>query len=173
MDISIRKGTKKDSELISRIYAESWRSAYKGMVPDEYLNDLKDDFWVEKFQMWISEDIFKVKIIYADNKAAGAAAYGKSRDEKFADYAEICSFYLIPEYFRKGLGTALMKSVIDEIYNEGYKHCYLWVLDANSNARMFYENMGFRCNNDQYNFKILNKDLTDLRYILDLQHYNS
>ncbi|WP_294406037.1 GNAT family N-acetyltransferase [uncultured Clostridium sp.] len=115
MDISIRKGTEKDSELISRIYAESWRSAYKGMVPDEYL----DDFWIDSFQKWLSEDIFKVKIIYADHKAAGAGAYGKSRDDKFADYAEICSFYLRPEYFRKGMGTALMKSVIDEIYNEG------------------------------------------------------
>lgn len=170
MNISIRRGIEEDSEIISKIYAESWKCAYKGMVPDEYLKDLKDDFWVEKFKNWISEGNLNVKIIYADDKAAGAIAYGKSRDDKFSDYAEIWSFYLIPEYYRKGLGTKLMKSVLCEMRDEGYKHCYLWVLETNNNARRFYEKIGFRSNNDKCHSKILNKDLIDIRYVLDMQY---
>ena len=168
MNISIRRGNEEDSEVISRIHAESWKSAYKGMVPEEYLKDLKDDFWALNFKKWISEDMVKVKIIYVDFKAAGVIAYGKSRDEKFNDYAEVWSFYLRPEYFRKGLGTTLMKSVLCEMCDEGYKHCYLWVLETNNNARRFYEKIGFRSNNDKCHSKILDKNLIDIRYILDL-----
>lgn len=168
MNISIKTGLKEDSEIISKIYASSWKCAYKGIVPDEYLKNLKDDFWVEKFKKWISKDILNVKIIYEDDKAVGAIAYGKSRDDKFFDYAEIQSFYLIPEYYRKGLGTKLIEFVLGKMRDKGYKHCYLWVLEPNNNARRFYEKIGFTSNNDRYHFKILDKDLFDIRYILDL-----
>lgn len=169
MKISIKDGNEDHSSIISKIYADSWRVAYKGMVPAEYLKNLKDDFWTDNFKKWIQDNVVKVKIIYLDDKAVGAAAYGKSRDEKYLDYAEIWSFYLLPEHFRKGLGTALMKSVIREVCEEGYDKCYLWVLDQNKNARTFYEKLGFSCTDDKCYCSIMNKELCDIRYILDLK----
>lgn len=168
MNTLIRDGNEKDSSIISRIYTESWKSAYKGMVPDEYLRNIKYDFWIEKFQKWIQDNILKVKIIYLIDKVVGAAAYGKSTDEKYLDYAEIRSFYLLPKYFRKGLGTALMKSVIREVCEEGYSKCYLWVLDENKNARAFYEKLGFSCTDDKCYCSIMDKELCHIRYVLDI-----
>lgn len=40
MNISIRRGNEEDSDLISRIDAESWKNAYKGMALEEYLKNL-------------------------------------------------------------------------------------------------------------------------------------
>ena len=44
-NILIRNGQQKDAEILSKIYASSWKHAYRGIVPDEYLKNLKDDFW--------------------------------------------------------------------------------------------------------------------------------
>ncbi|WP_294371475.1 GNAT family N-acetyltransferase [uncultured Clostridium sp.] len=171
-NILIRNGQQKDAEILSKIYASSWKHAYRGIVPDEYLKNLKDDFWVEKFKKWIGERILKVKLIYLDDEPAGAISYGKSRDDKFPDYGEIWSFYMKPEYFRKGLGRKLINSAISDMVDKGFKNCYLWVLDKNKNARRFYEKSGFKYNKDKYRSKIMDTELFELRYVLDLNSDN-
>jgi len=45
MDVKIRKATLKDVNVISNIYALSWKSSYKGIVPQKYLesrSNIKD-----------------------------------------------------------------------------------------------------------------------------------
>ncbi|HEX3025693.1 MAG TPA: GNAT family N-acetyltransferase, partial [Clostridia bacterium] len=51
MNITVRPAQPSDAPEISRIYAASWRRAYRGMVPQEYLDQLKDknDHWTGKF----------------------------------------------------------------------------------------------------------------------------
>ena len=51
--MEIRKATIDDVKAISRIHALSWKSAYKGIVPQAYLDELKEDFWVQAFEAWI------------------------------------------------------------------------------------------------------------------------
>lgn len=42
--MEIRNAVIDDVENISKIYAQSWKTAYKGIIPQSYLDDLKDDF---------------------------------------------------------------------------------------------------------------------------------
>lgn len=168
MEIAIRYAKKEDSETISNIYASSWKSAYKGIVPEKYLYELKNNFWTSKFEYWIPNKIMKVKLISVNDIAVGAIAYGNSRDEKYPSYGEIISLYLHPDYSRKGLGTMLIDSSLKDMMICGYKYCYLWVLKKNKSARKFYENHGFKCNHDLYFCDIMGNQLTDIRYILDL-----
>jgi|GEM_PF-5576422 len=62
MDVKIRKATLKDVNVISKIYALSWKSAYKGIVPQKYLDVLKCNFWVSSFQNWINNNILTDEI---------------------------------------------------------------------------------------------------------------
>jgi hypothetical protein len=59
MSVKIIKASTKDSEIISKLHALSWKTAYKGIVPQEYLDELKYDFWVDAFQNWISNNILR------------------------------------------------------------------------------------------------------------------
>lgn len=170
MDVLIRYAKKEDSEAISNIYASSWKFAYKGIVPEKYLFELKSNFWTPKFQDWIENKKMKVQVICADNMIVGAIAYGNSRDKKYPGYGEIISFYLNPDYYRKGLGTRLIDSAIEDMIKSGYKHCYLWVLEENKRARKFYESKKFKCNKELCYFEIMGKNLAEIRYILDLQN---
>jgi len=79
---------------------------------------------------------------------------------------EIVSIYLLPEYFRKGYGQRLLKTALIDMKTKGYKNCYLWVLKENSNARQFYESIGFICNDDECTCEIMKKQLVNVRYIL-------
>ena len=47
--MDIRKGMVADAEAISSILAQSWKVAFKGSVPQKYLDELKEDFWVDFF----------------------------------------------------------------------------------------------------------------------------
>ncbi|WP_373845349.1 GNAT family N-acetyltransferase [Clostridium sp.] len=166
MDVKIRKATLKDVNTISNIYALSWKSAYKGIVPQKYLDELKSNFWVSSFQNWIKYNILTVQIICENELPVGCVAYGKGRDIKFSDWGEIVSIYLLPDYFRKGYGQKLLQTAIIDMKIKGYKDCYLWVLKENINARDFYESNGFVCNKDECSCEIMQKQLIDVRYIL-------
>ncbi|MCI1930114.1 MAG: GNAT family N-acetyltransferase [Clostridia bacterium] len=167
MNIKIRQADLEDVYTISRIYALSWKSAYKGIVPQKYLDELKYDFWVPSFQKWLNKNV-TAQLIFVNEVPVGCVAYGKARDERFADWGEIVSIYLLPDYYRKGLGQILLKAALTDMKTKGYKNCYLWVLKENGNARDFYEYNDFVCNNDECTCEIMQKQLVDVRYIFDM-----
>ncbi|MCB8814405.1 hypothetical protein [Desulfosporosinus shakirovi] len=94
MRIAIKDVRVQDAETISNIYAISWKVAYKGIIPQRYLEELQNDFWVSAFQNWINNNILKVKQIYENDTPVGCISYGKSRDEKLPNWGEIVSIYL-------------------------------------------------------------------------------
>ncbi|MBV7272412.1 GNAT family N-acetyltransferase [Clostridiaceae bacterium UIB06] len=165
MDVKIRKATLNDVNTISNIYALSWKHAYKGIVPQKYLDELKSDFWVSSFENRIKNNIITAQLICENELPVGCVAYGKARDDKFADWGEIVSIYLLPGYFGKGYGQKLLQAAIIDMKISGYKSCYLWVLKENINARNFYESNGFICNNDECTCEIMKKQLVDVRYV--------
>ncbi len=50
----------------------------------------------------------------------------------------------MPEHWRKGIGITLCKQSESMLASRGYSVATLWVLEANDQARRFYEAMGFR-----------------------------
>lgn len=171
--MEIKKATLCEVQDISRIHALSWKTAYKNIVPQPYLDNLLLDFWVTAFQTWIQNKTIQVQIIYENGKPIGCAAYGKSRDEKLPDWGEIVSLYLLPEYFGKSYGIELFKSVMCDIKQLGYKNVYLWVLKDNQRAKRFYEKNGFYSNHDECCCKIMNKELIDERYTYSIESFES
>nr|UWI51934.1 GNAT family N-acetyltransferase [Clostridioides difficile] len=163
--MEIRKAVIDDVEDISEIYAQSWKTAYKGIIPQDYLDNLKNDFWVETFKDLIENNKITAKMVFDNKKSIGCIAYGNSRDDTLKDWGEIVSLYLLPQYFGKGVGNEIFQSAIDDMKLAGFSNIYLWVLEENQRARKFYEKHGFYCNNDIYTVKIMDKKINDIRYI--------
>ena len=67
MKVKIRQATVRDTKIISNIHASSWKIAYKDIVPQRYLDELKYDFGVPAFQNWINNNILTAQLIY-DNE---------------------------------------------------------------------------------------------------------
>lgn len=160
--MEIRKVTPSDDfNAISCIYASSWRAAYKDIVPREYLDGLSDTHWSDTLSS-CSWDSFVAVI---DGKYVGTTSVSPARDEAMSGWGEIISIYLLPEYIGKGLGKRLLDTAVSELTKMGCVKIYLWVLEDNIKARIFYEKNGFMASPDKILINVGGRDLTEIRYI--------
>ena len=149
-----------DRYELSRIYEESWKYAYKGIIPQSYLDSIPSGRWSAHADR---EGMYTL-VAAEDNKLIGTASFCKSRFEKFADYGEIVSIYLLPEYIGKGYGKMLFEAVMKELIKLGFKDVFLWVLEDNTRAMTFYEKSGFSYSGEFLDDNIGGKDLRELQY---------
>ena len=56
--------------------------------------------------------------------------------------------YVLPEWWRRGVGRALHDEVLQRQRAGGVERCHLWVLEHNDRARRFYERLGWAENGD-------------------------
>lgn len=104
--MEIRKATINDITDISRIHALTWKAAYQGLVPQQYLDDLKEENWIGIFTESISKHLFTVQLIFDGEKPVGCISYGKSRENELPGWGEIVSLYLLPQYWGERLCQA-------------------------------------------------------------------
>ncbi|MBA2653013.1 MAG: GNAT family N-acetyltransferase [Tatlockia sp.] len=139
----IRIATLKDAKSIAKVHIRSWQKMYKEFIPESILKDLS---LIERTQKWESliEKGVKVLVIEMDQSIIGFASVCPLRDAG-ADIlsGEISAIYLHPNHWRKGLGSQLCLAAIAELELLGYKKVCLWVLEDNTQARKFYENLNF------------------------------
>lgn len=150
-----------DRLAISRIYAQSWKYAYRGIVPQDCLDALPEDRWVKNldFPGW------HTMVCVENGQYVGTSSFCKSRFAQFPDCGEVISIYLLPAYMGKGFGRLLMEAVISELKEQGYRDVFLWVLEENMRARRFYEKFGFCRTDDALTVNIGGKDLREIRYV--------
>lgn len=154
-----------DSRILGEIHSQSWKVAYKGIIPDEILNGITTEKRQKYFEKALMEGWEEDAIIYRDNKAVGLICIGKCRDADKDDfYGEIWGIYLLPEYFSMGIGSKLIDWGLDELRKRNYDKVTLWVLENNSNARIFYEKIGFQHDGTVKEITI-GKTLNEYRYV--------
>jgi GNAT superfamily N-acetyltransferase len=144
----IRPAEASDAAAIALVHVRSWQSAYRGLVPQEFLDTLSP---AERRPVWehlLAESSWPengVLVAEVDGRVAGFVRMCPTRDhgEDSANVAEITAIYLEPEAWGTGIGRRLMASAIDTLAQAGYKEATLWVLDSNTRARRFYGSAGW------------------------------
>ncbi len=164
--MEIRYITSADDRMaISGIYEESWKYAYKGMIPQHYLDSIPAGRWASA----ADNPLWKTLICMDDGKMVGTSSFCKSRFEQFHDWGEVISIYLLPGYMGKGYGKILMESTVSELKKQGYERVFLWVLEENIRARHFYERFGFSLADECIEDSIGGKALREVRYIYSIR----
>lgn len=143
MKITTRTADIEDIHAISRLFAESWKYAYRDIVSKDYLDALPDEHWIVFLQTGLSEHTINCLVAEEDGKMIGASVTRKSLIEQFPDDGEIVCFYLLPGQIGKGVGHILFMSVDNLLRESGYTHCVLDVLADNHRAKCFYKKHGF------------------------------
>jgi len=146
---------------ISRIYALSWKTAYRGMIPDDYLDEISETRWSPVLR----RDAKRLLLAAENARVVGAATYDAARDPKMSGCGEIISLYLLPSHYRKGIGTELFAAVVNALREAGFACIYLWVLEDNAPARAFYEKNGFFFNGDVNADNIGGRAVNEVRYV--------
>lgn len=145
----------------SHIYALSWKAAYQGIVPQEYLDSLS----LERWTPFLTDSPSTGFLLKDGGEFTATSSVSAARDETMPGWGEIISIYVLPQYFHKGYGSRLISAVSDYLFESGWKDIYLWVLEGNKQARAFYERNHFVFNGDTTSIEIGGKALTEIRYV--------
>ena len=141
----VRKAKVEDAFGIAFVHVRSWQVAYRGHMPDEFLDSLDVE---KRANMWreLTQTPDKIVFVAEDQETniVGFSALGPSRDADANPItAEISAIYVHPEKWQKGIGRALLAASLDQIRKCEFDQITLWVLEANQRARSFYESFGF------------------------------
>ncbi|WP_454190661.1 N-acetyltransferase family protein [Paenibacillus sp. Marseille-Q7038] len=142
--MKIRSATKSDAVQIAEVHVNSWRTTYKGVVPESYLDNLSITKRTLIWEKQLDEANTNSEVFVAENESGqivGFVSGGLNRLNSMSFDSEIYAIYLLKEYQRQGIGEQLMSSITSFLTDKGYKSTYLWALE-NNRYRSFYEKLG-------------------------------
>jgi len=164
--MKIRKATQADAAGIAKVHVDSWRTTYKGIIPDDFLSKLS---YEKRTQSWIQniarEDNYVLAAENTDGKIIGFADCSTRETNTVPNSSDLTSIYLLEEYQGKGIGKQLLKQIFLHFKSLGYENIFVEVL-ADNKTRHFYEYYGAKLfNRTQIN--IGGKVLDELIYEWD------
>ena len=145
MEIRIREADPIDAGAIARVHVDTWRTAYAGILPAEFLAGLS---YADREQMWqqaLTADRPAMSMLVAETEGCEIVgfAYGAPEREGNRVYrGEIFAIYVLDECQRQGIGRLLFSAAAHHFLKHGINSMLLWVLEDNHPARQFYELMG-------------------------------
>ncbi|MBF4696076.1 GNAT family N-acetyltransferase [Fusibacter sp. Q10-2] len=139
----IRKAKISDVENIAKIRVDTWRTAYSGIVNNEFLSSLNYEERANRFRNYLIESS-NYMLVYEDEKSKklfGYIQFGVPNEDDDVD-GEIYAIYILQEHQKLGIGRLLMKAAILALKEIGIKKTIVWVFNDNIRARKFYEHLG-------------------------------
>lgn len=124
---------------------DTWRTAYRGIVPDDYLEGLS---YEESERLW--QDVVTAgdgRVFVAENDRGVFGFASGQRRQRFSrdltEYeGELKTVYVLPSGQGAGAGGRLVRAVARHFVEQSVNSMLLWVFAENRSARGFYESLG-------------------------------
>jgi GNAT superfamily N-acetyltransferase len=129
---------------VARVHVRSWQAAYRGLLPDAYLDGLRAEERAERYN-FASEDVRDPATMVAieDGRICGFATTAPARDSDLTECGELFALYVDPEWWRRGMGAALISAARGRLRELGFRNAALWLLAGNARAERFYRMDGW------------------------------
>jgi ribosomal protein S18 acetylase RimI-like enzyme len=158
----IRRARVGDAGAIAGIHVRTWRDAYAGMVPADFLESLSEErreaFWREQL---LSGNAVTL-VAEAGGEVAGWVTGGPSREADLPAALEVYAIYVSRRHWRRGLGRRLIGELEAALPCSG--EVVLWVLVDNEPAIRFYRSLGFEPDGRAKTVSIGGADLAETRF---------
>jgi len=131
-----------DAAAIAAVRVESWRTTYRDVIPDAYLDGMRVEDSTALWARILATPRGDRRIVFVaetESGVLGFVAAMKLQEPKFGFHAELTGIYLKPEAQRSGIGRRLMAEVARACMAEGAEDMLVWVITQNQPARNFYE----------------------------------
>jgi GNAT superfamily N-acetyltransferase len=141
----VRAAIPADARAIARVHVASWREAYRGLLPDDYLAGLSVEQLTEEWTGILADPSpGHVVVAHLGSRIVGFAHAGPRRDDDVPPPAgELYTIYLVPDVWGGGHGRSLLDGALDRLLGDGYHSVTLWMLSTNDRARRFYLRQGW------------------------------
>ncbi|MGX9884950.1 N-acetyltransferase family protein [Streptomyces sp. NPDC002276] len=166
--LQIRPMVLADCDRVSEIRVLGWQFAYRGLMPQSFLDALsaKDDAERRRARFARGDGSVVNLVAQRGEEIVGWAAVGPYRDgEVRTGEAELYAIYLDPHHLSTGVGRALMQEALRRCAALGHDRVYLWVVRGNARARRFYERAGFRADGAEEPYEVDGVPVPEVRYV--------
>jgi ribosomal protein S18 acetylase RimI-like enzyme len=123
--MNIRPALESDALGVARVHVYTWQTAYRGIVPDAYLESLSLEKRESTWRVAIANGAPELWVADSGSEITGWA------------------IYVMPSSWGKGLGQSLWLVARRRLVQRGFQSATLWVLKDNLRATRFYRAAGF------------------------------
>ena len=132
-----------DISRAAEIHVFAWRSAYRGIISDEYLFKTRSVAGsLKRFEDTVRDGTPET-YVYDDGIVKAFLTIGICRNEDKPNAFELGAIYVDPFMQGQGIGRQLAEFCEKQAVERGFNEICLWVLKENWQSRGFYEKMGY------------------------------
>ncbi|BAZ06174.1 GNAT family N-acetyltransferase [Calothrix sp. NIES-3974] len=141
----VREATHNDIPAIAKVHVDTWRTTYRGIVPDEHLANLsyerRGNRWHEILNHNRENGYFTYVAEDESGEIIGFASGGEERTGDPVYQGELTAIYILQNQQGKGIGRCLVQAVAKKLHLSGINSMLVWVLVDNP-ACQFYAALG-------------------------------
>jgi GNAT superfamily N-acetyltransferase len=169
----VREAAASDAAAIAALQVRSWRSAYRGIVTDAFLDGLVEDAWLQR---WIDALTgagregahHLVSTAGWDGPPCAVAVCGPAVGPTAARTGQLYVLYADPSSWGRGHGGALLRRVHELLVADGHAGALLWVAAANARSIGFYEHHGWVKDGGSQREEVAGATFDEVRMVRDL-----
>ena len=141
--MGFRRAAISDAKRVAELHAESWRNTYRGILSDRFLDH---EIFADRLSLWqkrLSEPQPETQLILLAEERGELLGFGCA----FLDVdprwgALLDNLHIRVDAQGRGLGRRLMSEEVSWVLRQRPgSGLYLWVFEANHQARKFYERL--------------------------------
>jgi ribosomal protein S18 acetylase RimI-like enzyme len=169
--VTLRAVRAGDIDAIVDMHLATWKVAYRGQLPDDFLAGL-DATRPRRLQIWresLANDQQRHRVAVVGRRILGFSSVGPARSRDLPPgVGELYAIYVHPTSWDSGVGRALLLEAEDDLRALGYRRAVLWVLGTNRRARAFYERGGWQADGATNVDRRPGAELHEVRYAREL-----
>jgi ribosomal protein S18 acetylase RimI-like enzyme len=138
----VRRADVDDAAALASFHVESWKTTYRGLMPDDFLDSLNQGRYGERWLRSLRDETTRVYVAEDQQEVVAYASCGPERAGENGYAGELYAIYVVEKAQRQGHGKALVRAATAGLRELGFSDMIVWVLRDNARARAFYEHLG-------------------------------
>ena len=163
--LSLRLAEPKDADDVAGVHVRSWQAAYRGLLPDEYLDGLRPEDRAAKYTFGAPDVRMPATVVAVeDGEIRGFVTTGPCRDADEPGTGEVLALYVDPPAWGSGVGARLVAEARARLRQRGFIEAVLWVLVGNDRAQRFYRLDGWQGDGGQRSEELWGVVVDEVRF---------
>ena len=162
--LTLRDARPEDAAEVAGVNVRSWQVAYRGLLPDEYLDGLRAEDRAQRYTFDLVGPEHPATTVALEGDAicgfvtTGPAKGGAQRT------GEVNAIYVDPKAWGRGVGRVLMANARSRLCGLGFTEAVLWALTGNDRADRFYRADGWLPDGQRRDEDVWGIRVSNIRY---------
>jgi len=163
--LTLRPARPADAAAVAGIHVRSWQGAYRGLMPDDYLDALRPEDRMARYDFAAIDPWAPATVVALEGGIIrGFATTGRDRSGSDTETGELMALYVDPPAWGTGIGRRLIAAARQRLTEAGCTEAVLWVLDGNTRAERFYRRDGWHADGRRQQEEVWGVSVVEVAY---------